>query len=321
MIEAIDLTKFYGPIPAIRDVSFTVARGEIVGFLGPNGAGKSTTIKILTCFMPPTSGTARIDGIDCLENSLEVRRKIGYLPEIVPLYAEMTVQRFLRFCAEAKGIPAKQIKREIDRVVSLCGLSNVENRIIGHLSKGYRQRVGLAQALIGNPSVIILDEPTIGLDPAQIVEIRELIKSLAGKHTVFLSSHILPEVAQTCQRVVIINKGQIVATDTPENLTKQLQRTRQVRLMFDSSVPVEKIQDVMKDIDGVTGFSPANGDGKTWIVETDPDVEVRPALAKAVVESGLGLVEMRSIDLSLEEVFMQLVTEEVVQADESEVQS
>lgn len=310
MIEAIGLTKYYGTIPAIRDVTFYVDKGEIVGFLGPNGAGKSTTIKILTCFMPPSEGTAKIDGLDCFDNSVEVRQRIGYLPETVPLYTEMTVRRFLGFSASAKGVSSRYVKKEIDRVVEICGLGDVANRIIGHLSKGYRQRVGLAQALIANPPVLILDEPTIGLDPAQIVEMRSLIKSLGGEHTVFLSSHILPEVAHTCQRVVIINKGKVVATDTPERLTQQLQTTKQIRVALDRPSEQETLKKILSPVEGITRVVSEDGNPFWWIVETDQKHEVRPYIAKILVENGFGLLEMKSIDLSLEEVFMHLVTDE-----------
>ncbi len=318
MIEAVGLTKFYGDIPAIQNVTFSVDKGEVVGFLGPNGAGKSTTIKILTCFMPPTSGTAKIDGLDCFEDSLKVRQKIGYLPETVPLYTEMTVKRFLQFCAKAKGINAKSTKKEIERVISECGLENVSGRIIGHLSKGYRQRVGLAQALIGSPPVIILDEPTIGLDPAQIVEMRSLIKSLAGQHTVFLSSHILPEVAQTCNRVVIINKGEVVATDTPEGLTRQLQKTKRIRLLLNNPVKSQEIESAIGTIPGVKLITPDNQEGRSWIIETDASLEPRPEIAERIVNKKWGILEMKSIDLSLEEVFMQLVTDEETEIPEPE---
>jgi len=207
MIQAEGLTKFYGHIGAIRNVSFEVEKGEIVGFLGPNGAGKSTALRILTCYMPPTSGVARVDGLDVMEDSLKIRRKIGYLPETVPLYNDLTVKRFLRFAAESKGVEFKRIHAETDRVISACGLEKNDGRIIGNLSKGFRQRVGLAQALLNDPDVLILDEPTIGLDPTQIIEMRRLIKDLGGNRTVLLSSHILPEVAQLCSRVIIITKA------------------------------------------------------------------------------------------------------------------
>lgn len=217
MIDVQGLTKYYGPIAAVQDVSFQVAPGEIVGFLGPNGAGKSTTMRILTAFMPATKGSARIAGFEVHEQPLEVKRRIGYLPERVPLYEEMVVSSFLSYVAELKGVPAKARKGEVDEALSRCGLSHMTNRIIGNLSKGYKQRVGLAQALIGSPPVLILDEPTVGLDPAQIVEIRQMIKGLREKHTVLISTHILPEVAMLCERAIIINQGHVVAETKLEN--------------------------------------------------------------------------------------------------------
>jgi len=310
MIEVEGLTKYYGPIAAIVDVSFRVDKGEIVGFLGPNGAGKSTTIKILTCYMPPSAGTAKINGFDCLEDSLKVREQIGYLPENVPLYKEMTVRRFLEFVASAKRVDKSAVKREINRVIELCGIENVSGRIIGNLSKGYRQRVGLAQALIGNPPVLILDEPTIGLDPAQIVEMRNLIKTLGQDHTILMSSHILPEVAQTCNRVIIINKGRIVATDSPERLTRQLQKNAQITVGFESPVDPETLRSVLRHIPGVRDIAPAGDNGAKWYIDTDHEKDIRADVAKALVENGLRLVELKSVDMSLEEVFMHLVTEE-----------
>ncbi|MEJ5349005.1 MAG: ATP-binding cassette domain-containing protein [Desulfosoma sp.] len=308
MIEAQGLTKWYGTVPAIQDVSFEIAKGEVVGFLGPNGAGKSTTIRILTCFMPPTAGSAKVDGLDCLENSLEVRRRIGYLPENVPLYNEMTVCRFLSFVAQVKGVPWKSMTKEVERVVAVCGLEAVRNRIIGNLSKGYRQRVGLAQALVGNPPVLILDEPTIGLDPTQIVEIRKLIQDLGQDHTVLLSSHILPEVAQICQRVLIINKGRIVATDAPQALTSQLQKSATVHLTVcgDGTGLAESL----RRLDGVLNVVVEGGEPSRLIVETDRHADLRPALARTVVQHGADLLELKTVDLSLEDIFMHLVTEE-----------
>lgn len=313
MIEAEALTKYYGPMLGIRDVSFRVDKGEVVGFLGPNGAGKSTTIRILTCYMPPTGGKARIDGLDCFDQSLQVRAKIGYLPENVPLYTDLPVKRFLRFAASAKGVEASRQKKEVDRVTSICGLSKVSNRIIGHLSKGYRQRIGLAQALLNNPSVLILDEPTIGLDPTQIIEIRKLIRDLREQHTIFLSSHILPEVAHICQRVVIINKGQIVATDTPANLTHQLQKSSHVRIevMRES----ESVRAALEEMSGVLRVSPEDDNPRRLMVETDQSRDVRADIARLVVEQGAGLLELKLVDLSLEDIFMQLVTEETVQEE------
>jgi ABC-2 type transport system ATP-binding protein len=230
MIAVQELTKYYGLTPAISRLTFEVKKGEIVGFLGPNGAGKTTTLKILAGFLPPTSGKAHINGHDCVTESLAVRRSLGYLPETAPLYTELTVSQFLLFAARAKGVECKDEQAEVGRVAQACGLEEVRGMLISSLSKGYRQRVGLAQALLNSPPLLILDEPTIGLDPAQIVEIRQLIKELSGNHTVVLSSHILPEVSQLCQRVIIINKGQIVASDTPENLSRQLGQGSRLKL-------------------------------------------------------------------------------------------
>ncbi len=321
MIEAEGLTKFYGPLAAIRDVTFQVEKGEVVGFLGPNGAGKSTTIRILTCFMPPSMGVARVDGLDCFERSLEVRRKVGYLPENVPLYTDLTVRRFLRFSAGAKAVEARNMESEIRRVIGICGLEKVSNRIIGHLSKGYRQRVGLAQALVNNPPVLVLDEPTIGLDPSQIIEIRRLIQELREEHTVLLSSHILPEVAQICQRVLIINKGMIVATDSPLNLTHQLQRSAQIIVEVEDGA-AQALTQVVQGIDGVQSVSVQDEKGSRLLVESDRSRELRPEIARLVVEKGLKLLELKLVDLSLEDIFMQLVTEESSQtSSEEEAQS
>ncbi len=308
MIEVEGLTKFYGPIGAVRNVSFEIEKGEVVGFLGPNGAGKSTTIRILTCYMPPSSGTATVEGLDVMDNSLRIRQKIGYLPENVPLYKELTVNRFLRFAASAKGIEAKKISAEISRVISICGLEKNANRIIANLSKGFRQRVGLAQALFNDPSVLILDEPTIGLDPTQIIEIRRLIKDLREERTILLSSHILPEVAQLCQRVVIINKGEIVATDSPANLTSQLQKT--AKILLEVSGPSQALEQGIKNMAGVEKVSVESNGTSRFVIETDPSREMRSQIAAMAVEKGCGLLELRSIQLSLEDIFMQLVTEE-----------
>ena len=319
MIEAEGLTKFYGSLPAIRDVTFQVQKGEVVGFLGPNGAGKSTTMRILACFMPATAGVARIDGMDCFEKSLEVRRLVGYLPENVPLYGDLTVKGFLQFAAGAKGVEAKRLGHEIGRVVDTCGLEKVAHRIIGHLSKGYRQRVGLAQALLHNPSVLILDEPTIGLDPTQIIEIRKLIQDLREEHTVLLSSHILPEVAQICQRVLIINKGQIVATDSPANLTHQLQKSSEISLQVKGGV--SELVPAIQEMEGVQGVV-RQGEGDDRLrIETDRSHDLRPEIARAVIARGMDLLELKLVDLSLEDIFMQLVTEEITEPSQEESQS
>ncbi len=308
MIEAEGLTKFYGPIGAIRNVSFQIEKGEVVGFLGPNGAGKSTTLRILTCYMPPSSGMARVEGLDVIENSLQIRQKIGYLPESVPLYKDLTVRRFLRFAASSKGVEAKRMNAEISRVISACGLEKNAGRIIRNLSKGFRQRVGLAQALLNDPSVLILDEPTIGLDPAHIIEIRRLIQDLRADRTILLSSHILPEVAQLCQRVIIINKGEIVATDSPANLTSQLQKT--VKIVLELSGPIQEFAQAIENMTGVQKVSLVSNGTNRFVIETDPSADIRPEIAAMAVQKGCGLLELKKMQLSLEDVFMQLVTEE-----------
>ena len=308
MIEVEGLTKFYGPVGAVRNVSFQIEKGEVVGFLGPNGAGKSTTIRILTCYMPPSSGTATVEGLDVMENSLQIRQKIGYLPESVPLYKDLTVNRFLRFAASAKGVEAKRVSAEISRVISACGLEKNSNRIIRNLSKGFRQRVGLAQALLNNPSVLILDEPTIGLDPSQIIEIRRLIQDLREERTILLSSHILPEVAQLCQRVIIINKGEIVATDSTANLTSQLQKT--IKIVLEVSGPGQALLQEIENMAGVEKVTVESNGTSRFVIETDPSVDMRPRIASMAVEKGCGLLELSKIQLSLEDIFMQLVTEE-----------
>jgi ABC-2 type transport system ATP-binding protein len=257
--------------------------------------------------MPPTSGTARVAGLDCQQNSLEVRAKIGYLPENLPLYSDMTARRFLAFAAAAKGIPRSRCRQEIHRVMEACSIAPVAERIIGHLSRGYRQRVGLAQALLNEPPILILDEPTIGLDPTQIVEIRSLIKQLGTERTIILSSHILPEVSQICQRILIINKGQIVATDTAANLTAQLQRCLRVHLEVEG--PHLEVMETLGKVKGVQEVRPDNGTGY-YLVETERDVDLRPELARTIVGRGWQLRELRLQDLSLEEIFMQLVTHE-----------
>jgi ABC-2 type transport system ATP-binding protein len=311
MIEVEQLSKSYGPIKAIEDVSFVVEKGEILGFLGPNGAGKSTTMRILTCFMPPTRGTARIAGFDIFRDSLQVRRRVGYVPENAPLYTDMPVVSFLKFVGEMKGLSRRDRLRQIGQVMDDCGIKDVQHRYIGKLSKGYRQRVALAQALLGNPEVLILDEPTIGLDPRQIIDIRQLIKGLAGQKTVILSSHILPEVSMTCQRVIIINRGRLVAVDTPENLTTKLQTSS--RLLVRVEGPATEVVRALGAVSGVQtvkedGIGPVNM--VTCIVESKKDRDVRKDIAAAVVRQNWGLLELRPVDLTLEDVFVRLVTEE-----------
>lgn len=310
MIEVDGLTKFYGPKAAIEEVSFQVAKGEVVGFLGPNGAGKTTTMRILACFMPPTSGTARVAGFDIAKHSLEVRRRIGYLPESVPLYGDMTVRQYLTFAAEAKGVPRPQRGGRVAEVMERCLISDVQERLIRNLSKGYRQRVGLAQALVGNPEVLILDEPTLGLDPKQIIEIRSLIREMRGERTVILSTHILPEVSMVCQRVIIINEGRIVAMDTPENLNLRLQKSS--RILLEVEGPAEDVQRTLAGVKGVLAVTPQEArDGRRrFLVETEREQDLRKDLARAVANSGWGLTELRPVDLTLEDIFIRLVTRE-----------
>ena len=311
MIEVEHVSKVYNGRKAVDDVSFKVGKGEILGFLGPNGAGKTTTMRILTCYMPSTEGTARVAGYDVFEQSIEVRRRIGYLPENPPLYPEMAVQSYLNFVAKIKGTRSNQRKNQVDEVIGKCNLGDVRNRIIGKLSKGYKQRVGLAQALLNNPEVLILDEPTLGLDPKQIHEVRDLIKSLGSTHTVILSTHILPEVSMTCNRIVIINKGKVVAMDTPEGLAHQMKGAERVSLTVDG--PMAAVRDKLQSIDGVlrvqVNAEPV-GSQATYIVECQLDSDLRRVLAATVVSQGWGLLDLRGISMSLEDVFINLTTEE-----------
>ncbi len=311
MIEVERLTKHYGRLTAIRDVNFRVETGEIVGFLGPNGAGKTTTMRILTCFTPATAGEARILGMDVRNHSLEIRSKVGYLPENVPLYSWMRVRGYLEFVAQAKQIPQAQRADEIGRVARAAGIEHVMERIIKGLSKGFRQRVGLAQALVGDPPVLILDEPTIGLDPRQIREIRDLIKGFARNRTVILSTHILPEVSQVCDRVIIINKGSIVAEDSPANLTKRHRKSSLVRVTV--RAPEDAVKSVLASVTGVrsieSGGPPEDGE-TSLLVEAAPELDIRSAMSRAVVEKGWDLLALTPIDVSLEDVFIDLVTEE-----------
>ncbi len=311
MIEVDHLTKVFSGRKAVDGISFTVQKGEILGFLGPNGAGKTTTMRILTCFMPATDGTARVAGYDVFEESLEVRRRIGYLPENPPLYPEMTVASYLHFVAKIKGAAPAQRKANVDDVMQKCAIGDVRNRIIGKLSKGYKQRVGLAQALLNNPEVLILDEPTIGLDPKQIFEVRSLIKNLAGDHTVILSTHILPEVSMTCNRVVIIHNGKVVAMDTPVGLTNQMKGAEKIALSIDG--PRDAVVDKLKTIDGVLSVQAdgeENGGPSSYTVECKLQTDLRRVLAKEIVTQGWGLLELRGVSMSLEDVFINLVTQE-----------
>ena len=315
MIEVDRLTKRYGNLKAVDEVSFQVEKGEILGFLGPNGAGKTTTMRILTCFLPATEGTARVAGYDVFENAMEVKRRIGYLPEHPPLYDEMTVDGYLKFVARIKGVAPEDRKSRLQEVKETVRIEGYGNKLIKHLSKGFKQRVGLAQALIHDPEVLILDEPTVGLDPNQIKEVRELIKSLSGNHTIILSTHILPEVSMTCQRVVIISDGKIVAVDTPENLTRQQQGAAHIYMEARGS-DVE-LQQRLHQIEGlVSVVSRPLGEGEvsSYRIETELKQDVRGRIARSVIEGGFELLEFRSLQLSLEEVFTQLTTQEEVRS-------
>jgi ABC-2 type transport system ATP-binding protein len=311
VIEVEHLSKVYNGRKAVDDISFKVEKGEILGFLGPNGAGKTTTMRILTCYMPASDGTARVAGYDVFDESMEVRKRIGYLPESPPLYSEMTVESYLHFVAKIKGAPSSRRKQQVDDAMGKCSIGDVRNRIIAKLSKGYKQRVGVAQALLGNPEVMILDEPTIGLDPKQIFEIRSLIKNLAGDHTVILSTHILPEVSMTCSRVVIINKGKVIAMDTPQGLTNQAKGAERVALVVDGPKPA--VHEKLQSIEGVLRVDAEGGENDqpvNYMVECRLNTDLRRALASAVVSQGWGLLELRGVALSLEDVFINLVTKE-----------
>jgi ABC-2 type transport system ATP-binding protein len=314
MIEVQGLTKYFGATRAVNHVSFKVEKGEIIGLLGPNGSGKTTIMRILTGFFPPTGGRALIGGLDVANHSLETRRRIGYLPENMVLYPDLSVSALLEFAARVRGLDGKTTRDRMEYAIKTCGLAEVRRKLIGKLSKGYRQRVGIAQAILSDPEVLILDEPTVGLDPRQVVEIRELIRSLAGRSTVLLSTHILPEVNMTCRRVVIIDRGNIVAQDTPEQLTAKLQGSDQtqiivlgpadqVRAALGAVPGVQKVEDRPVDVTqagacGFAVFSDGRGD------------EVRAALAACVVQKGWGLLEVKPMAMSLEDLFMRLVTKE-----------
>jgi ABC-2 type transport system ATP-binding protein len=312
MIEVRNLTKHYGAVAAISNVSFDVERGEIVGFLGPNGAGKSTTMRILSCFMPATGGSARVAGYDVFSQSMDVRRRIGYLPESVPLYTDMRVAAYLDFVAEVKGVGRSERRRRVAEVMDRCLIADVQHRLIGKLSKGYRQRVGLAQAIVSDPEVLILDEPTIGLDPKQIAEIRALIKSLAGQHTVILSTHILPEVSMLCQGVIIINKGSVVAQGTIDTLVEQFFPT--ARVQFQVAAPAGAVADEVRRIPGVLRVEQqALTDGVgTFLVEAARDRDVRSELFQLAAGQKWTLLELRRMGMTLEEVFIRVVAGEEV---------
>jgi len=307
VIDVNGLTRFYGEKRAISDVTFHVNKGEILGMLGPNGAGKTTTMRILTCYMPPTAGTATVGGFDILEQSLDVRRITGYLPENPPLYHDFRVTDYLDFVARIKGVEKTRRAAEIDNAIEKANLGDVRRRIIGKLSKGYRQRVGLAQSLLNNPQIVVLDEPTEGLDPNQKAEFRELVKGLAGEHTVILSSHILPEIEQTCERVVIIDDGKVVAEDSLDNLVRSIKGSERILLQIDGSEEkVRKALGAVKEVRNIT-LTSKNG---ICHVSVESSEDIRSILAKATVENGLGLLELSGERYTLEDVFTKLTMKE-----------
>jgi ABC-2 type transport system ATP-binding protein len=310
MIQVENVTKRYGSTTAIDSVSFEVKKGEILGFLGPNGAGKTTTMRVLSGLFPASEGRALVAGYDVFEEPLEAKRRIGYLPETPPLYTEMTVDSYLRFVARIKGVPGSELTSALEYTKERCGLAGEGLRLIKHLSKGFRQRVGLGQALIHNPEVLILDEPTIGLDPNQIIEVRDLIKGLGGDHTVILSTHILPEVSMTCGRVIIINKGKIVAVDTPDNLTGQLSGRQQIEI--EVAGQIDRLGALLEGIEGVQKvgeFEAQNGRTRVWI-ESVAGEEIRHVVARSLIESGFDLFQIRAEGKTLEDVFKELTTKE-----------
>ena len=323
MIEVEHLSKIYGSTAAIQDVTFSVEPGEIMGFLGPNGAGKTTTMRILAGFLPATRGTAKVAGFEVHEHSMQVRQNIGYLPETPPLYSEMTIEGFLDFVARIKGVNAGNRPDRINYALEKCNLTGQRRTLIKKLSKGFRQRVGIAQAIVHDPPVIILDEPTVGLDPKQIIDVRDLIRGLAGDHTVILSTHILPEVSATCDRVTIINKGLIVATNKPENLMSDLHLSTSYEI--ETGGDYAQLSEVLTGIPNLVDFTPIGTglihEGRFRVrVTTDIQSDIGPDLSTALVMSGIPLYEMRRIQATLEDVFLNLTTEDVeILAESQEV--
>ena len=306
MIEVENLTKFYGPRPAIKGITFNVNKGEVVGFLGPNGAGKTTTMNILCCIMPASSGSAKICGHDVFEESMEIRKKIGYLPETPPLYPDMTVTSYLQFAARIRRVPSKKVEAAVDRVLGRCVLEDVRDRIIKRLSKGFQQRVGLAQAMIHDPEILILDEPTIGLDPIQIIEIRKLIQELANSHTIILSSHILPEITQICKRVIILNEGEIAAVDSLEGLASSLNKSDRFILKIRNSN--SGISDQLGAFDKVISVK-TEKDGQ-FLVECEMNSHMQDQVVRLALENSWGIEELKLVSMTLEDIFLHLTLEE-----------
>jgi len=312
MIEVENVTKRFGPILAVDRISFHVARGEVVGFLGPNGAGKTTTMRILACFFPPTSGQVKVGQYDVGTHALQVKQLVGYFPERVSVYPDLPVRSFLDFVAEAKDVPRAERKREVGRVIESCGLTTVSDRIIGHLSKGYRQRVGIAQALIHKPQVLILDEPTIGLDPEQVVEIRKLIRDLGTERTVILSTHILSEVSSVCDRVIVINQGRILTSESLIELRAQLRRARQVRVEVEG--PAQQVCSALERLPGVDGVRSQTSNGTVTCVVEHKEGDIRKQISSEILAHGWGLLEVRSLEPTLEDIYLQLIRDAETQS-------
>jgi len=306
MIEVKNLTRYYGTRRAINNISFQIEKGEVVGFLGPNGAGKSTTMNIISCILPASSGSAKINGFDTFEQSLEIRKVIGYLPETPPLYSDMIVADYLNFAAGIRGVDAKRISSSVDRVIEKCSLKDVSRRIIGRLSKGYQQRVGLAQAMIHDPEILILDEPTIGLDPIQIIEIRKLIHELTAEHTIILSSHILPEITQICKRVIIINDGEIAAVDSLGGLAASLRKSDRLSLTVRNSE--NNVVEKLNGLDQV--ISATKDEGNQYLIECALSSNLQDEIAKLALENNWGIVELKPVSMTLEDIFLKLTLEE-----------
>lgn len=312
MIQLDGITKYYGNFPAITDITFRVEKGEAVGFLGPNGAGKSTTMKIVTGFIPPTTGNCTVANYDVVSQSIEARRHIGYLPETVPLYTDMTISEYLTFMGRIREMSIRRIRSRIDDVIDICRLGDYRNSHIGKLSKGFRQRVGIAQSILHEPEVLVLDEPTIGIDPIQVVETRNLIRNLSGEHTLIVSTHILPEVSMICERVVIIHEGQIVAVDRPENLATRLRGVE--RIEIDVRGPSKQVVTALKEVEGVSGAekkrTPDDADYITYEIEGTRGADLRAQIATVITKRGWGLVRLQGVGMTLEEIFLRLTTTE-----------
>ncbi len=316
MIRVENLTRRYGSHQALAGLSFHVEKGEIVGFLGPNGAGKTTAMRILTCFLPPSSGRAEVAGFDVFSDPMEVRRRVGYMPESVPLYPEMRVREYLEYRARLKRVPRSVRSLRVERVIERCGVGEFQRKLIGALSKGMRQRVGLADALIHEPPILILDEPTAGLDPNQIREVRALVRELGREHTVVLSTHILPEVEVTCGRVVILNRGRVLAEDTPDGLRRVLERRGRLRVAL-SGADDAALRERLGRVEGVAAVEPSGQPG-TFLIEAAPDRDVREGVFRAAVEGGLVLLELSPLGASLEDVFVEITTREAHDASAGE---